>query len=208
MERSDARVRQQQEDRPENEQDRQPRRDAVPADDRPYLPIDRPRGVVPEGAQREQPDERVGDEPRDGGEREDERPSGDPCAVERRLEADHLDGDYDDRGETSGAHWRRPGRRSAATSFRRRSRARPARGTPITGEETKCVTRVLWNMGFGSYDESEQQQQEVNTDSEEEGVDVHQNTHEGEVEFETGSTDDLLDHLEDIKEEQEEAEEE
>ena len=61
-------------------------------------------------------------------------------------------------------------------------------------------------MGFGSYDESEQQQQEVNTDSEEEGVDVHQNTHDGEVEFETGSTDDLLNHLEDIKEEQQEAE--
>ena len=55
-------------------------------------------------------------------------------------------------------------------------------------------------MGFGSYDESEQQNQEVDTDDESEGVSVHENDHEGELTFETdASTDDLLDQLDDIK---------
>lgn len=54
-------------------------------------------------------------------------------------------------------------------------------------------------MGFGSYDESEQQNQEVNAD-ESEGVSVHENEHEGEVQFESGaSTDDLVDQLADMK---------
>ena len=54
-------------------------------------------------------------------------------------------------------------------------------------------------MGFGSYDESEQQDQEVNAD-EGEGVNVHDNDHEGEITFESdASADDLVDQLHDIK---------
>jgi hypothetical protein len=54
-------------------------------------------------------------------------------------------------------------------------------------------------MGFGSYDESEQQNQEVNADDSE-GVNVHENDHEGELTFESNaSTDDLVDQLADIK---------
>ncbi|MFC7010020.1 DUF5786 family protein [Halalkalicoccus salilacus] len=55
-------------------------------------------------------------------------------------------------------------------------------------------------MGFGSYDESEQQNQEVNTDDKDSGVDVHENDHEGEITFDADtSTDDLLNQLETIK---------
>jgi hypothetical protein len=56
-------------------------------------------------------------------------------------------------------------------------------------------------MGFGSYDESEQQNQEVNADDDDsEGVSVHENDHEGKVTFETdASTDELMDQLADIK---------
>ncbi|MCU4800657.1 hypothetical protein SAMN05216559_0480 [Halomicrobium zhouii] len=56
-------------------------------------------------------------------------------------------------------------------------------------------------MGFGSYDESEQDNQEYDTDFEDdEGVDTAENTHEGEVEYEfTASNDELLDRLKDIK---------
>ena len=56
-------------------------------------------------------------------------------------------------------------------------------------------------MGFGSYDESEQADQDVDFD-EEDGVETAENAHEGEVNFEfTASNDELLDRLEDIKEE-------
>lgn len=54
-------------------------------------------------------------------------------------------------------------------------------------------------MGFGSYDESEQQKGEINADDDGEGVNVHENDHEGELTFETDSTDNLLDQLEEIK---------
>ncbi len=55
-------------------------------------------------------------------------------------------------------------------------------------------------MGFGSYDESEQQNQEMNTDDDTEGVNVHENEHEGELTFESqASTDDLVDQLKSIK---------
>ncbi|WP_330632879.1 DUF5786 family protein [Halocatena halophila] len=56
-------------------------------------------------------------------------------------------------------------------------------------------------MGFGSYDESEQQNQELNTDSDDvEGVAVHENDHDGELTFESqASTDDLVDQLKAIK---------
>jgi hypothetical protein len=55
-------------------------------------------------------------------------------------------------------------------------------------------------MGFGSYDESEQQNQGVTDDDDGEGVNVHENSHEGEVKFNTdASPDELLDQLKDIK---------
>lgn len=55
-------------------------------------------------------------------------------------------------------------------------------------------------MGFGSYDESEQRDHEVNAGDEGEGVNVHENDHEGKMTFETdASTDDLLNQLKDIK---------
>lgn len=54
-------------------------------------------------------------------------------------------------------------------------------------------------MGFGSYDESEQQDQNVETD-EDDGVAVHENDHDGEVSFESeASTDELVNKLDDIK---------
>ena len=54
-------------------------------------------------------------------------------------------------------------------------------------------------MGFGSYDESEQQNQNVEAD-EEDGVNVHEEDHQGEVSFESDvSTDELVGQLQDIK---------
>ena len=56
-------------------------------------------------------------------------------------------------------------------------------------------------MGFGSYDESEQENQQMDTDDDAEGVNVHENEHDGEVSFDSGaSTDDLLDRLDEMKE--------
>ena len=57
-------------------------------------------------------------------------------------------------------------------------------------------------MGFGSYDESEQERQEI--DADELASDVSERSeasdHEGDVEFEIGaSPDQLLDRLKDIK---------
>ncbi|MEF8779375.1 MAG: DUF5786 family protein [Haloferacaceae archaeon] len=60
-------------------------------------------------------------------------------------------------------------------------------------------------MGFGSYDESEQENQELDTEDDVEGVTVHENDHEGELSFESdASTDDLLDKLGEIKDAAEE----
>ncbi|MDX1745984.1 MAG: DUF5786 family protein [Halobacteriales archaeon] len=58
-------------------------------------------------------------------------------------------------------------------------------------------------MGFGSYDESEQENQAVETDFEDsEAVETEEAKHRGEVEFEfTSSNDELLDQLRDIKDE-------
>ncbi|AOW81061.1 death domain-associated protein [Halodesulfurarchaeum formicicum] len=58
-------------------------------------------------------------------------------------------------------------------------------------------------MGFGSYDESEQERQELDSEDldDEDGVSTSEATHDGEVDFEIGaSNDELLDKLEDIKE--------
>ena len=56
-------------------------------------------------------------------------------------------------------------------------------------------------MGFGSYDESEQENQDIDAgDIEESGVATEENAHEGSVEYDIGaSNEELLDKLEDIK---------
>ncbi|ACV47308.1 conserved hypothetical protein [Halomicrobium mukohataei DSM 12286] len=56
-------------------------------------------------------------------------------------------------------------------------------------------------MGFGSYDESEQDNQEYDTEyDDEDGLSTSENEHDGDVEFEfTASNDELLDRLDDIK---------
>ena len=55
-------------------------------------------------------------------------------------------------------------------------------------------------MGFGSYDESEQENQDFDTDLDDgDGVATSQADHGGDVEFKIGaSNDELLDRLEDI----------
>lgn len=56
-------------------------------------------------------------------------------------------------------------------------------------------------MGFGSYDESEQQQQDMgDEDDEDAAVNVHENDYDGEMTVETGdSPDELLGQLQEIK---------
>lgn len=55
-------------------------------------------------------------------------------------------------------------------------------------------------MGFGSYDESEQENQETGDIDDNEGVSVHENTHDGEVSFESdASPEELLDRLDEMK---------
>jgi hypothetical protein len=58
-------------------------------------------------------------------------------------------------------------------------------------------------MGFGSYDETEQENQELDADLDDsEGVETAENDHRGSVEFEIGaSNDELLDRLQEIKDE-------
>lgn len=60
-------------------------------------------------------------------------------------------------------------------------------------------------MGFGSYDESEQEKQEVDADYDEENAEsTAKNTHEGSIEYDIGaSNDELLDRLQQIKESEE-----
>ena len=58
-------------------------------------------------------------------------------------------------------------------------------------------------MGFGSYDESEQKDQNVDTDDSE-GIAVHENDHDGEVDFDmNSSTSDLVDKLGEMKDDDE-----
>lgn len=56
-------------------------------------------------------------------------------------------------------------------------------------------------MGFGSYDESEQENQQINTDfDDEDGLNTSESSHDGDVEFDFGaSNDELLDQLQDMK---------
>ncbi|WP_049921973.1 DUF5786 family protein [Halopiger djelfimassiliensis] len=54
-------------------------------------------------------------------------------------------------------------------------------------------------MGFGSYDESEQQEVDADFDDDD-AVQSGQNSHDGTIEFENGaSSDELLDRLQEIK---------
>ncbi|ADB62021.1 hypothetical protein Htur_3156 [Haloterrigena turkmenica DSM 5511] len=56
-------------------------------------------------------------------------------------------------------------------------------------------------MGFGSYDESEQQEVDADFDDDD-AVKSDENSHEGTIEFENGaSSDELLDRLKEIKDE-------
>ena len=57
-------------------------------------------------------------------------------------------------------------------------------------------------MGFGSYDETEQENQDLDANFDDnDGVNAAENTHDGDVEFEfTASNDELIDQLSDIKE--------
>ncbi|MFB6219545.1 MAG: DUF5786 family protein [Halobacteriaceae archaeon] len=56
-------------------------------------------------------------------------------------------------------------------------------------------------MGFGSYDESEQRDENPDDYSEDDAVQTEENSHEGDVEFEFEETsnDELIDRLDDIK---------
>lgn len=58
-------------------------------------------------------------------------------------------------------------------------------------------------MGFGSYDESEQENQDFDTDFEDDdGLDAGEAEHKGSVDFEIGaSNDELLDRLQSMKDE-------
>ncbi|PSQ08182.1 death domain-associated protein [Halobacteriales archaeon QS_6_71_20] len=61
-------------------------------------------------------------------------------------------------------------------------------------------------MGFGSYDESEQERQQNDGADAADGstVDAHENDHDGEASFEAGaSTDDLVSRLQEMKDEDE-----
>jgi hypothetical protein len=60
-------------------------------------------------------------------------------------------------------------------------------------------------MGFGSYDESEQENQEIDADlDEDDGVSASETDHDGDIEYEIGaSNDELIDRLGDIKAEDE-----
>ncbi len=56
-------------------------------------------------------------------------------------------------------------------------------------------------MGFGSYDESEQENQEFDTDfDDEDGLNASESDHKGTLDFEPGaSNDELLDRLQSMK---------
>ena len=59
-------------------------------------------------------------------------------------------------------------------------------------------------MGFGSYDESEQEKQQSESDvDEDDAVSVQDAKHDGEVSYDTeASSDELIDQLQDIKDDE------
>lgn len=57
-------------------------------------------------------------------------------------------------------------------------------------------------MGFGSYDESEQENREYDTDLDDEAVNSDKSDHKGSVEYDNGaSNDELIQRLKEIKNE-------
>ncbi len=62
------------------------------------------------------------------------------------------------------------------------------------------MTDVYLSMGFGSYDESEQENQEIETAIDEDEMATTDAEHDGHVEYEIGaSNDELINRLEDIR---------
>ena len=58
-------------------------------------------------------------------------------------------------------------------------------------------------MGFGSYDESEQENQEIETDIDDDGMATEDADHNGNVEYEIGaSNDELINRLQDIRDDE------
>ncbi|MFC4541792.1 DUF5786 family protein [Halosolutus amylolyticus] len=58
-------------------------------------------------------------------------------------------------------------------------------------------------MGFGSYDESEQQQQTADDEDDVEAVNVHENDHDGQMSFESDvTTDELVSQLGSMKDDE------
>ncbi|WP_458207681.1 DUF5786 family protein [Haladaptatus sp. NG-SE-30] len=59
-------------------------------------------------------------------------------------------------------------------------------------------------MGFGSYDESEQQNREQDSNMDESSaVNVHENTHDGDIEFDSGaSSDELIGRLSEMRDDE------
>jgi hypothetical protein len=77
----------------------------------------------------------------------------------------------------------------------------------VPGGEILFTLQVLCShMGFGSYDESEQDNQDYDTDFEDDdGVSTSENAHDGDVDYEfSASNDELLDKLKHIKEDEDE----
>ena len=58
-------------------------------------------------------------------------------------------------------------------------------------------------MGFGSYDESEQENRDVDADDDAEAVTVHEDDHQGELTFESdASTEELVGRLDEMRDEE------
>lgn len=58
-------------------------------------------------------------------------------------------------------------------------------------------------MGFGSYDESEQETHQQSNDEEGEAVNVHENDHDGDLSFESeAGADELIGRLKDMRSEE------
>lgn len=72
----------------------------------------------------------------------------------------------------------------------------------VKTDQNMTQYRKQWHMGFGSYDESEQRNHDVEDNADESrALNVHEHAHEGTVTVESGeSTEELLGQLQEIKE--------
>ena len=70
-----------------------------------------------------------------------------------------------------------------------------------SGDLIPSQAMALDTMGFGSYDETEQENQQEDTDyDDDEAVNVHETDHDGSVDFESDADEDeLLDKLQQMK---------